>query len=55
MFFHMHIGMVLENTTTIESMVRDRKNQNADAQLSNFEDINPYDIGPWYNFTQVFG
>lgn len=56
MFLHMHIGMVMENTTTLEVMVRDRKRRSldADSASSKLED-NVYDIGPWYNFTQVFG
>lgn len=54
----MHVSMVFENTTTLEMMVRDRKRKSMEgdeAYLNEKTDENQYDIGPWYNFTQVFG
>jgi hypothetical protein len=55
MFFQMHVSMVFENTTTLESMVRERRRRSDSEQGKESEEENPYDIGPWYNFTQVFG
>ncbi|KAM3147807.1 hypothetical protein pb186bvf_000135 [Paramecium bursaria] len=50
-FFKMHIDLVLENRTTIENLERKR----SEEQGQNQEDKNPYDLGHYYNWVQVFG
>eukprot|EP01017_Pseudomicrothorax_dubius_P040996 TRINITY_DN6516_c0_g1_i1.p1 TRINITY_DN6516_c0_g1~~TRINITY_DN6516_c0_g1_i1.p1 ORF type:complete len:248 (+),score=25.50 TRINITY_DN6516_c0_g1_i1:257-1000(+) len=46
MFFRFHVKMIFDNITTIENLERKRMNNTAKSS---------YDMGPYYNFIQVFG
>jgi len=46
-FFKFHIQMVLSNMTTIENL--DKKRSGPPGNTTN------YDMGPYYNWVQVFG
>jgi len=47
-FFRFHVKLVFQNMTTLEHMDRKR-----DSLIKN--DMPNYDMGPYYNFIQVFG
>lgn len=44
-----HVELILKNYTTLETLELKRQNKDAEKTLSE------YDIGKYYNWTQVFG
>jgi palmitoyltransferase ZDHHC2/15/20 len=46
MFFKFHVELVLSNSSTLDNLERQR-NPNVGPNI--------YDVGPYENFTQVFG
>jgi len=49
LFYKFHLELVLSNTTTIESLDKKRSNGAPHHGGTNF------DMGPYYNWVQVFG
>ena len=48
-FFRFHVGLILDNYTTLQILEMKRQKQEGSQQKS------PYDIGNYYNWVQVFG